>query len=464
MNNQTFEFDEHKDYLRLLLSEKNAGEVKNQLSEMNDFDVATFLTDLREDGEQLMVLVYLMLSKEQAADVFAELEPPEQELIINSISDAQLGAIIEEMYVDDAVDLMEELPANVVRRVMQAAKPDTRKLINQYLKYPENSAGSIMTAEFVDLKKYMSVKESIARIRRIGADKETIYVCYVTSADRKLEGVVTVKDLLLHDDDDNLEDIMSTNVIFTQTTVDQEEVVELISDYDLLAVPVVDKENRLVGIITVDDVIDVIEEENTEDMEMMAGILPSDTPYARSPVFEIWKSRIPWLLVLMLSATMTQMVITSFEEALAVQAVLTAYIPMLMGTGGNSGNQSSTAVIRSLSLGETEPSDIIKVIWREVRVAVLCGLTLAVVNFVKLILVDQMLLNNPAVTTSVALTICLTIILVVIFAKVVGCALPLLAEKIGLDPAVMAAPLISTLTDTVSLLIYFQFAKMILNI
>lgn len=464
MNNQTFEFDEHKDYLRLLLSEKNAGEVKNQLSEMNDFDVATFLTDLREDGEQLMVLVYLMLSKEQAADVFAELEPPEQELIINSISDAQLGAIIEEMYVDDAVDLMEELPANVVRRVMQAAKPDTRKLINQYLKYPENSAGSIMTAEFVDLKKYMSVKESIARIRRIGADKETIYVCYVTSADRKLEGVVTVKDLLLHDDDDILEDIMSTNVIFTQTTVDQEEVVELISDYDLLAVPVVDKENRLVGIITVDDVIDVIEEENTEDMEMMAGILPSDTPYARSPVFEIWKSRIPWLLVLMLSATMTQMVITSFEEALAVQAVLTAYIPMLMGTGGNSGNQSSTAVIRSLSLGETEPSDIIKVIWREVRVAVLCGLTLAVVNFVKLILVDQMLLNNPAVTTSVALTICLTIILVVIFAKVVGCALPLLAEKIGLDPAVMAAPLISTLTDTVSLLIYFQFAKMILNI
>ncbi len=464
MSNQTFEFEEYRDYLRLLLSEKNAGEMRSRLSEMNDFDVATFLTELCEESEQLMVLTYLMLSKEQAADVFAELDTPEQEIIINSISDAQLGAIIEEMYVDDAVDMMEELPANVVRRVMKAAKPETRKLINQYLKYPENSAGSIMTAEFVDLKKYMSVKESIARIRRIGADKETIYVCYVTSADRKLEGVVTVKDLLLHDDNDILEDIMSTNVICTQTTVDQEEVVELISDYDLLAVPVVDSENRLVGIITVDDVIDVIEEENTEDMEMMAGIIPMDTPYERAPILDIWKSRIPWLLVLMLSATLTQMVITSFEEALAVQAVLTAYIPMLMGTGGNSGNQSSSAVIRSLSLGETEPGDVLKVIWREIRVAVLCGLTLAIVNFVKLILVDQMLLNNPDVTTSVALTICLTIVLVVVFAKTVGCTLPLLAEKIGLDPAVMAAPLISTLTDTVSLLIYFQFARMILKI
>ena len=464
MNNQTFEFEENRDYLRLLVSEKNAGELKNQFSEMNDFDVATFLTDLREDGEQLMVLTYLMLSKEQGAAVFAELEPPEQELIINSISDSQLGALIEEMYVDDAVDLMEELPANVVSRVMRTAKPDTRKLINQYLKYPENSAGSIMTAEFVDLKKYMSVKESIARIRRIGDDKETIYVCYVTSADRKLEGVVTVKDLLLHDDDDILEDIMSTNVICTHTRADQEEVVSIISDYDMLAVPVVDGENRLVGIITVDDVIDVIEEENTEDMEMMAGILPMDTPYARSPVFEIWKSRMPWLLVLMLSATMTQMVITAFEDALAVQAVLTAFIPMLMGTGGNSGSQASTAVIRSLSLGETEPSDVLKVIWREIRVAVLCGATLAVVNFIKILLVDRVLLNNPDVTIAVAMTISCTIVFVVMFAKTVGCTLPLLAEKIGLDPAVMAAPLISTLTDTVSLLIFFQFARIILKI
>ncbi len=466
MSNQTFEFDEmeHKDYLRLLLSEKNKGELRTQLSEMEAFDVATFLTEMCEDSEQLMVLTYLMLYKDQAADVFAELEPPEQEIIINSISDAQLGAIIEEMYVDDAVDLMEELPANVVARVMRAAKPETRKLINQYLKYPENSAGSIMTSEFVDLKKYMSVKESIARIRRIGDDKETIYVCYVTSADRKLEGVVTVKDLLLHDDDDILEDIMTENVICTNTHADQEEVAEMISDYDMLAIPVVDRENRIVGIVTVDDIIDVIEEENTEDMEMMAGILPMDTPYARSPIFDIWKSRMPWLLVLMLSATMTQMVITAFEDALAVQAVLTAFIPMLMGTGGNSGSQASTAVIRSLSLGETEPGDVLKVIWREIRVAVLCGVTLAVVNFIKILLVDRALLNNPAVTVAVALTISCTIVFVVMFAKTVGCTLPLLAEKVGLDPAVMAAPLISTLTDTVSLLIFFQFARVILKI
>lgn len=464
MTNQIYDYDELCEQMRALLVEKNVPQIREILAQMNSFDTATFLTDLREDSEHQMILAFLLLSKEQAAEVFAELEAPEQELIINSISDAQLGAIIEEMYVDDAVDLMEELPANVVKRVMRTATPATRKLINQYLNYPENSAGSIMTAEFVDLKKYMSVRESIARIRRIGRDKETIYVCYVTSADRKLEGVVTVKDLLLHDDDDEISDIMDTKVIYTHTTDDQEDVASLFSDYDLLAVPVVDKEDRLVGIITVDDVIDVIEEENTEDMEMMAGILPTDTPYARSKVFEIWKSRIPWLLFLMLSATLTQMVITSYETALAAQAVLTAYIPMLMGTGGNSGSQASTAVIRSLSLGETEPSDVLKVIWREIRVAALCGVTLAAVNFVKLLVVDRMLLGNPAVTIPVALTICATLVFVVIFAKSVGCTLPLIAEKIGLDPAVMAAPLISTLTDTVSLLIYFQFAKLILRI
>ena len=268
------------------MAQRNIPEVRQQFSEMNSFDIATFLTDLRQESDSLMVLAYLMLSKDQGAEVFAELESPEQELIINSISDSQLGSIIEEMYVDDAVDLIEELPAMVVKRVMRAATPETRKLINQYLKYPENSAGSIMTAEFVDLKKYMSVRESIARIRRIGEDKETIYVCYVTSADRKLEGVVTVKDLLLHDDDDEISGIMDTNVIFTHTTDDQEDVASLLSDYDLLAVPVVDREDRLVGIITVDDIIDVIEEENTEDMEMMAGILPTDTPYAMASVFD----------------------------------------------------------------------------------------------------------------------------------------------------------------------------------
>lgn len=464
MVNQNYDLEELTRHLRELLAQRNIPEVRQQFSEMNSFDIATFLTDLRQESDSLMVLAYLMLSKDQGAEVFAELESPEQELIINSISDSQLGSIIEEMYVDDAVDLIEELPAMVVKRVMRAATPETRKLINQYLKYPENSAGSIMTAEFVDLKKYMSVRESIARIRRIGEDKETIYVCYVTSADRKLEGVVTVKDLLLHDDDDEISGIMDTNVIFTHTTDDQEDVASLLSDYDLLAVPVVDREDRLVGIITVDDIIDVIEEENTEDMEMMAGILPTDTPYARSPVLDIWKSRMPWLLFLMLSATMTQMVMSHYEAALAMQAVLTAYIPMLMGTGGNSGSQASTAVIRSLSLGETEPKDVLRVVWREVRVAVLCGVTLSAVNFLKLLIVDRWILHNAAITIPVALTICLTLIFVVLFAKVVGCTLPLAAEKIGLDPAVMAAPLITTLTDTVSLLIYFQFARLILGL
>ena len=464
MVNQNYDLEELTKRLRELLAQRNIPEVRQQFSEMNSFDIATFLTDLRQESDSLMVLAYLMLSKDQGAEVFAELESPEQELIINSISDSQLGSIIEEMYVDDAVDLIEELPAMVVKRVMRAATPETRKLINQYLKYPENSAGSIMTAEFVDLKKYMSVRESIARIRRIGEDKETIYVCYVTSADRKLEGVVTVKDLLLHDDDDEISGIMDTNVIFTHTTDDQEDVASLLSDYDLLAVPVVDREDRLVGIITVDDIIDVIEEENTEDMEMMAGILPTDTPYARSPVLDIWKSRMPWLLFLMLSATMTQMVMSHYEAALAMQEVLTAYIPMLMGTGGNSGSQASTAVIRSLSLGETEPKDVLRVVWREVRVAVLCGVTLSAVNFLKLLIVDRWILHNAAITIPVALTICLTLIFVVLFAKVVGCTLPLAAEKIGLDPAVMAAPLITTLTDTVSLLIYFQFARLILGL
>ena len=321
-----------------------------------------------------------------------------------------------------------------------------------------------MTAEFVDLKKYMNVRESIARIRRIGDDKETIYVCYVTSADRKLEGVVTVKDLLLSDDDAVIEDIMDRNVIFCRTTDDRSEAAERISDYDLLAVPVVDKEDRLVGIVTVDDVIDVLEEEATEDFDLMAGISPSDKPYSRTGVVEMWKRRIPWLMFLMLSATFTSMIITHFEDALSRFAVLTGFVPMLMGTGGNSGSQSSTAVIRSLSIGDTEPRDILSVVWKEIRVAVLCGITLACVNFIKMLLVDRILLSNPDVTVMVAFTVSLTIVFVVIFAKSVGCILPMIAEKIGIDPAVMASPLISTITDAVSLLIYFTLATIILRI
>ena len=457
-------YDQRRERLLELVRSKRLKALQLELEEMNEFDIAEFITELGEEDSVKMATVFRLLSKEHGAEVFAELDAPEQQEIINSITDKELGEIVEDMYVDDAVDMMEELPANIVKRVMRAATPETRALINQYLKYPENSAGSIMTAEFVDLKKYMNVRESIARIRRIGDDKETIYVCYVTSADRRLEGVVTVKDLLLSDDDAVIEDIMDRNVIFCRTTDDRSEAAERISDYDLLAVPVVDKEDRLVGIVTVDDVIDVLEEEATEDFDLMAGISPSDTPYSRAGVVDIWKRRIPWLMFLMLSATFTSMIITHFEDALSRCTVLTGFVPMLMGTGGNSGSQSSTAVIRSLSIGDTEPRDILSVVWKEIRVAVLCGVSLACVNFVKMLLVDRLLLGNAEVTVLVAFTVSVTLIFVVTFAKAVGSTLPMAAEKIGIDPAVMASPLISTITDAVSLLIYFSLSTVLLHI
>ena len=453
--------EKRSDELTELLDARNMKQLKQRMEEMNEFDVAEFLTEIDDNR---MPMVFRLLSKETAAEVFANFDAPEQEKIINSITDSELSGIIEELYVDDAVDMMEELPANVVKRVMRAARPETRNLINQYLRYPDNSAGSIMTAEFVDLKKYMSVKEAFARIRRIGEDKETIYICFVTSADRKLEGIVTVKDLLLADDDTVLEELMDRNVIFASTTEDQESVSEKFSDYDLMALPVVDKEGRLVGIVTVDDIIDVMEQETTEDFEKMAGILPSDKPYSRTSTVEMWKNCIPWLLFLMLSATFTSMILTTFEDMLAVQAGLVAFIPMLMGTGGNSGAQASTAVIRSLSLGDTEPRDALKVMWKEWRVAVLCGVTLAVVNFFKMLLLDGLILHNDSVTVAVAATVSLAIVFIVMFAKVVGSTLPIIAEKIGVDPAVMANPLISTVTDAVSLLIYIYVAKLILHI
>lgn len=444
-----------------LLDAQRMKSLQNRLEEMNEFDVAEFLTEV---DVQRMPMVFRLLSKGKAAEVFANLEAPEQELIINSITDSELGAIVEELYVDDAVDMMEELPANVVKRVMRTATRETRNLINQYLKYPENSAGSIMTAEFVDLKKYMNVREAIARIRRIGEDKETIYTCFVTSADRKLEGVVSVKDLLLSDDDTVVGDIMDTNVVFCMTQDDQEEAAEKISDYDLMALPVTDKEGRLVGIVTVDDVLDVMEKEATEDFEIMAAMTPSDKPYSRTGAVDIWKNRVPWLLFLMLSATFTTMILNSFEEALAVQAVLIGFIPIIMGTGGNSGAQASTAIIRSISLGDTEPADVLRVVWKELRVSVLCGLSLAAVNFVKMLLVDRLLFANPDVTVMVALTVSIAIVLTVMFAKVVGSTLPILAEKIGLDPAVVATPLITTISDAVSLLIYLEIARLVISI
>jgi magnesium transporter len=458
---------ENKDYETIrdelfdLLEEKRTRELKARLEEMNEFDVAEFLSELEP---QKMATVFRMLSKSMAAEIFANLEVEEQEYIINSITDAELGNIVEDLYVDDAVDMMEELPANVVKRVMRMATPETRRIINQYLKYPENSAGSIMTAEYVDLKKYMNVRESIARIRRIGEDKETIYTCFVTSGDRRLEGVITVKDLLLADDEAIVEDIMDTNVIYAYTTDDQEEVSNQFSDYDLLAIPVVDKEGRLVGIVTVDDVIDVIEAEATEDIEKMAAITPSDRPYMRMGVFELFKNRIPWLMLLMISATFTGMIITSFENALAAQVALTAFIPMLMDTGGNSGSQSSVTIIRALSLGDVELKDIFKVIWKEFRVSILCGVALAVASFVKIMVVDVTIMGNTDVTMLVAAVVCCTLVVTVMCAEFVGCTLPILAKRLGFDPAVMASPFITTIVDAISLAVYFSFAQIMLGV
>lgn len=444
-----------------LLEEKKMKQLQILLEENDEFDVAEFLSML---PEQQMAMVFRMLSKEQGAAVFAELESEEQEYIINSITDKELGSILDELYLDDTVDMMEELPANVVKRVMRIATPETRKLINQYLNYPENSAGTIMTAEYIDLKKYMSVKESFARIRRIGADKETIYTCFVTSADRKLEGIVTVKDLIMADEDAVIESIMDDNVIFCTTTDDQEDVSGMFSDYDLLAIPVVDKEKRLVGIVTVDDVMDVMEQEATEDMEIMAAITPSDHPYIRTGVFEIWKNRIPWLLLLMVSATFTGIILSSFEEALAVQTALTIFIPMLMDTGGNSGGQANVTVIRGLSLGDIEFSDLLTVIWKETRVALLCGATLAIATFAKILLVDRLLMGNEDVTILVAAVVCITMMMTVLCAKIVGCTLPIFADKLGFDPAVIASPFITTIVDAISLLLYFAVAKALLHI
>ena len=462
---EVFDFDafheKRTEELTELLDKRDMKQLRARMEELNDYDVADFLSQIEDNR---MPMVFRLLSKETAAAVFANFDAPEQERIINSITDSELSGIVEELYLDDAVDMLEEMPANVVKRVMRTARPDTRKLINQFLRYPDNSAGSIMTAEFVDLKKYMNVKESFARIRRIGEDKETIYVCFVISSDRKLEGIVTVKDLLLADDDTVIEDLMETDVIYASTTEDQESVSEKFSNYDLMALPVVDKEGRLVGIVTVDDIIDVMEQETTEDFEIMAGMTPSDKPYSRTSTVEMWKNRIPWLMFLMLSATFTSMILTSFESMLSVQAGLVAFIPMLMGTGGNSGAQASTAVIRSLSLGDIEPKDALKVMWKEWKVSLLCGLSLAVINFVKMLILDGWILKNDSVTVLVAATVSLSIVFIVMFAKVVGSTLPILAEKIGVDPAVMANPLISTVTDAVSLLIYIYVAKLILHI
>ena len=444
-----------------LVERKRWPDLRDMLSLLEPADIAAILSELPEDR---LPLLYRLLPKELAAEVFVEMEPEEQELLIKSFSDTELKEVLEELYVDDTVDLIEEMPASVVKRILQHTDAETRKSVNEILKYPEDSAGSIMTTEFVDLKRDMTVADALKRIRRTGVDKETINICYVTDTSRHLLGLVSIRTLLLAEEDDVIEDIMETNVIFATTLEDKEDVAQQLSKYDFLAMPVVDKESRLVGIVTIDDAIDVMEEEATEDFEIMAAITPTDKPYLRTGVWDTVKSRLPWLMLLMLSATFTGIVINRFEDSLARCSVLIGFIPMLMGTGGNSGNQSSVAVIRGLSLNEIGFGDLLEVVWKESRVAVVCGALLACGNFVKLLVVDRLLMQNAEVTALVALVICLTLVCTVFCAKVVGCMLPLLAEKIGLDPAVMAAPFISTIVDVVSLVIYFSFATLLLGL
>ena len=444
-----------------LVQTKQFRKLRSILMEMNEVDVAEFLDEL---GPEETILVFRLLPKEQAAEVFAELEDSDdQERLINALNDKELREVLDELYLDDTVDVIEDMPANVVSRILRNSDPASRSQINQLLNYPKDSAGSIMTTEYVFLHPDATVEESFARIRKEGMDKETIYTCYVTQ-NRVLLGVVTVRRLLLSAYETRIRDIMETNVLSVNTHDDKEDVAQMLNKYDLSAIPVVDGDNRLVGIVTFDDAMDVIEEETTEDFEKMAAILPSDKPYLKTGVFETWRSRIPWLMLLMLSATFTGIIITKFESALAACVVLTSFIPMLSGTGGNPGSQSSVAVIRALSLDEIDFSDLIAVVWKESRVAVLCGVCLACANFVKMMIVDRLLMNNPAVTPVVALVVCLTLVFTVLCAKVVGCTLPMAAEKIGIDPAVMASPFITTIVDALSLLIYFFFATHLLTL
>ena len=438
-----------------LCKNKNYHKIKDILIEINPTDVAAIFEELPTEQR---LLLFRLLPKEEAAETFVELNGDTQEALITAFSDTELKEVIDELYLDDTVDIIEEMPATVVKRILKNTDTQTRKSINTLLKYPEDSAGSIMTPEFVDLKKDSTVEDAFKRIRRTGVDKETIYTCYVTDASRHLIGVTTVKELLLHNYDDKIEDFMETNIIFVNTHDDKEIAANYFDKYNFLALPVVDMEERLVGIITFDDAIDVLQEENTEDIHKMNAMVRT------TEIIDTFKSRIPWLLLLMISATFTGMIITSFEEKLAAMIVLTAFIPMLMDTGGNSGGQASATIIRALSLNEIDLNDIFKVIWKEIRVGVACGLTLAIVNFFKILLIDKMLLGTKGITFKVDLVISLTLFIEIIFAKIVGCTLPIFAKKLKFDPAVMSSPFITTIVDALSLLIYFGLSTAILHI
>ncbi len=437
-----------------LIEEKKYAEIKQILNEMNDYDIAEIFEDL-PTTEQLKI--FRLLQKDIAADVFSYMETDTQSKLITLLSEKEAVDIINDMASDDAADLMDEIPANVVSRLLNKVDPEARRDINGLLNYPDDSAGSIMTTEYMDLKEENTIEDAIKKIKREYDDKETIDICFVTDKSRKLIGTVKLKDLVLNDEDKLIKDIMDDDIMSVNTLMDQEEVAQIIQDYDLTSIPVVDSENKLVGIITIDDVIDIIEEEATEDIEKMAAITPTEKPYLKLNVFDLYKSRIPWLLLLMISATFTGKIIQHYEAALASYVVLTSFIPMLMDTGGNAGGQSSVTIIRGLSLNDIEYKDTLKVIWKEIRVAVLAGLTLAIANFAKLLLIDK-------VTTSVALVVCLTLVVTVIIAKIIGCSLPILAKKIGFDPAVMASPFITTIVDAISLIVYFQIATHLLGL
>lgn len=442
--------------LKRLLENKQYSEFRKEIEEYNVQDVAEYLDEL---PEELRAQVFRILPKSVAADVFSYLDIDTQHKMITVMSEREAASILNELYADDAADLLEEMPANVVKKLLAAASPDTRRDINHLLNYPEDSAGSIMTVEFVDLKENLTVAQAIERIRKVGVDKETINVCYVLDSNRKLLGTVALRYLLLCEPDEVIGEIMHENVITIKTTDDQEEVARTFQKYDFTAMPVVDSEERLVGIITVDDVVDIIEHEATEDIEIMAAITPTDKSYMKEGVFETYKKRIPWLLILMISATFTGKIIQHYEEAIAAAGylVLTSFVPMLMDTGGNSGSQASVSIIRSLSLEEIEFRDIFKVIFKEVRVAAMCGITLALANFAKLLVIDR-------VTTPVAIVVCATLLITVVSAKIVGSSLPILAKKIGFDPAVMASPFITTIVDALSLMIYFSIATKMLGL
>ncbi|MBD5541546.1 MAG: magnesium transporter [Lachnospiraceae bacterium] len=446
--------EEGLEVLKEYLDKKQYVKMREWMAELNDADLAIMIEELEEEE---MLKVFRILPKDMAADIFSYLPIEVEQYIITSLSDREAAKIIDNLMADDATDFLEEMPANIVKKLLASASPETRRDINHLLRYPEDSAGSIMTVEFVDLKERQTVAQAIERIRKLGVDSETINICYVLDNQRKLKGTIALRYLLLTDPDNKIGDIMHENVISIHTLMDQEEVARQFQIYDFTAMPVVDNEDRLVGIITVDDVVDILQEEATEDIEKMAAIVPSDKPYMRMGVFEIWKKRIPWLLFLMISATFTGKIIASFEEALSVYVVLTTFIPMLMDTGGNAGGQASVTIIRGLSLKEIEFSDYLKVLWKEIRVAVMCGFTLAAANFLKLMLIDKVSLMVSAV-------VCLTLVIAVLLAKIVGSMLPMAAKKLGFDPAVMASPFITTIVDALSLLVYFRIATLLLGI